>query len=199
MLGVFAPDLRRTRLTWGEATLLSGHAGDPRAAASDRTRSSQALGPTSSIWVSSPSSENQPARSDATVPVRRTVTVIAQYRPITRPRSSTVGAGTGNRQHTFRPMPNSGSTERQKRQPGGGEGRARNVERNYLCASVASKPPKAVLQAKTWRQKGRRDQPCRWPCTVEAEAAAADLVRRAELARAGKQSSARMLALNFHS
>jgi hypothetical protein len=30
-------DLRRTRLTWGEATLLSGHAGDPRAATGDTT------------------------------------------------------------------------------------------------------------------------------------------------------------------
>lgn len=34
-------DLRRTKLTWGDAKLLSSHVGDPRAAASDTTGESQ--------------------------------------------------------------------------------------------------------------------------------------------------------------
>ena len=58
-------DLRRTNLTRGEATLLSSHAGDPRAVAGDTTiRSDQWSTADSESARRQP--ETQPGRSDAT-------------------------------------------------------------------------------------------------------------------------------------
>src|SRR2546423_14762520 len=47
-------DLRRTRLSRGDATLLSSHARDPEPAASDTTDESQTHPPTPRLRVSSP-------------------------------------------------------------------------------------------------------------------------------------------------
>src|SRR2546430_345234 len=54
-------DLRRTNLTWGEATLLLGHAGDPRAAAGDTTNVGQTNWSTPATRVS-PSPAREPTR-----------------------------------------------------------------------------------------------------------------------------------------
>src|SRR5262249_925854 len=73
-------DLRRTQLTRGEATLLSSHAGDPRAAAGDTTNVGQTGWSTPATRVSpSPAREPTP-RVGRRRPVRSSVTVILRHR-----------------------------------------------------------------------------------------------------------------------
>src|SRR5262249_61681880 len=73
-------DLRRTQLTRGEATLLSSHAGDPRAAAGDTTNVGQTGWSTPATRVSpSPAREPTP-RVGRRRPVRSSVTGILRHR-----------------------------------------------------------------------------------------------------------------------
>jgi len=59
-------DLQRTDLSRGGATLLSSHAGDPRAAASDKTHVGQSTDRQTAYESARRQPENQPARSDNT-------------------------------------------------------------------------------------------------------------------------------------
>src|SRR6516225_7713633 len=73
-------DLRRTQLTWGEATLLSSHAGDPRAAAGDTSNVGQTSWSTPPTWVS-PSPAREPTRPvGRRSPIRSSLTVILRHR-----------------------------------------------------------------------------------------------------------------------
>src|SRR5262249_35733025 len=74
-------DRRRTDLTWGDATLLSSHDGDPRGAASDTTDEGQTSGSTDSLRVSSPPSRGT-NRLGRTLPptLGPTLTVRTPYR-----------------------------------------------------------------------------------------------------------------------
>src|SRR2546430_9276072 len=80
-------DLRRTNLTWGEATLLLGHAGDPRAAAGDTTNVGQTNWSTPATRVS-PSPAREPTRPVGRHrPVRSTMTVSLRHRLPLKPSS----------------------------------------------------------------------------------------------------------------
>jgi hypothetical protein len=73
-------DLRPTRLTGGDATLLSSQAGDPRAVAGDTTGAGQALRPTASIRVSPSPARDHTGQGGHQPPGTPTMTV----RPVSR-------------------------------------------------------------------------------------------------------------------